>query len=394
MIGCRASAPNNMDNVDYSFTNAMRERMEGWLREDEPPLDRLCAWLQGYDVPPAGHDLEPYEWILRGIPVGSDRHPSEVHLAHAVAKFLTAPRNELPALDRPEEANYNALKLAAALGPQRELSAALRALHDSRLPEGEWHGIDLRRCLLDALIENQFDRKLEPLWSEMVEGEVSESRFLWGSPNDGLQGILLMPSDEAEVSTPVLNAIGSALNALALKCERAPNRRQRFRALIQHVKATHVQRPSWDLDLIMLAYEYKWPLWAVESLPRLYIPLQTLEDGKRGFVAWKYLTYPIPEEWGCDVGAQFRNGIVREIFIPPHAIPFLDEVAGVLESVRTQYSDSSERGLVGEVLHEMQVQAVKKHLENQEQLAVAYEQGAKRIYDQINVGQTAVIATA
>ncbi len=247
-----------------------------------------------------------------------------------------------------------------------------------------------RRCLLDALIENQFDRKLEPLWSEMLERTVPATRFLKGGPYDGFQGVLLLPKSEAEPGEPALDAIGGALKALAISFEGRRNKRQRFRDAVQRVTETHRHWPTWSRDLILQAYDSKWPEWALESVPTsLYIPLATAIDGARRVLAWKYLLYPIPHTWEYEVEAQFRNGVVREVIVAGKVARFLEEVAFVIEPVRRQHPDPSDRSLRDEIAHEMDHQALAKRLIGQGELADAYEQAAERIFREIDVPRRA-----
>jgi hypothetical protein len=381
-----------MEDTDYSFNDAMRQRMETWLKQDEPPLAPLCDWLQGYDVPPAGHDLEPFEWILRGIPPGPERHPSEIHLGRAIARLLAPGPHEIPALDRPEEVTYNALKLAAAIGPQRELGCALRELLHAESLSGEWHGADLRRCLLDALIENQFDRKLEPLWSEMLDRTVPETRFLKGGPYDGFQGVLLLPKSEAEPGEPALDAIGGALKALAISFEGRRNKRQRFRDAVQRVTETHRHWPTWDLDLIVQADASSWPRWALESLPSLFVLLRVPEGEWGRVVAWKYILNSRPRSCAYTVQWSLCENRVIEVSAPSATIGILARIAAALEPIRNSHEYPSDHSLLDAMTVEMVIQELEEltRPDGIGELAQGYAHARMMLDEELGVGAIAV----
>jgi len=45
----------------------MKRKLVTWLADTEGEKARLLDWLQGYDLPPVGDELAPYEWLLLGL---------------------------------------------------------------------------------------------------------------------------------------------------------------------------------------------------------------------------------------------------------------------------------------------------------------------------------------
>jgi len=235
-------------------------------------------------------------------------------------------------------------------------------------------------------MENQLDRSLEPVWNAMLEGRIPADRFLQGTPDNGLRGVLLMPKSETEPDQPALDAIGRALKEMAKRLSERQDRRARFREAVQEVKNAHPQRVIWDLDLILQAHEYNWPLWAFESLPRLYVLLETLPSGARRLMVWKYILYPIRE---CLDSATrvFLGGTLVETTVPTTLTEFLDEIVAVLEPLRASHQLPSDKSLRAAVAHELQQQAACNQLAGARDLAHRYELAIEQLYDELSVGR-------
>src|SRR6185503_11521173 len=148
----------------------MRELVARWLGDDQAGPGLLVRWLQGYGLPPVGHDEEPYLWLLRGIPPGADRDNVEEAFANRVAKLLDEKPDETRLGERPDQLLYNLYHLCAGLQRPDELGERLYAVFTRGKLKGEWRGVDLRYALLGALISNQVDARLLPVWEAMLEG--------------------------------------------------------------------------------------------------------------------------------------------------------------------------------------------------------------------------------
>jgi hypothetical protein len=209
----------------------MRDMLSAWLAREDWKPEQLLDWLQGYGLPPVGHDDDPFLWVLRGLPEADERHPAETALANRVAKVLDEVKPDVTQPgDRPDELLYNLFMLCAGLSCPDQLADPLYEVFKRRKLKGEWLGVDVRDALGAALTSNQLDSRLQPVWETMLEGE--EHDFLPGDEYDGFEGIRLMPGSADKRGEPALDAIGKALKAMARHLEKAHDRRPQFRALI------------------------------------------------------------------------------------------------------------------------------------------------------------------
>lgn len=272
---------NRIESVEW-----VRGQLLSWLREDTWEPHRIAGWLQGYDLPPIGHDDEPYLWLLRSIPVDERRSWAETELARRLASFLETQLDSVRAKRRWEQLVYNLLLLCAGLGCPDQLGECLYRVFQRGKLVGSWLGVGLRDCLRMAIIQNQLDRRFQQLWEAMLaKRDVST---LPGNEYDGFEGIRLMPPSAAERGHPALDAIGKALRQMARNLEDSTDRRMELQSLIGDVVATYPGRPSWDRDLVELADEHEWPRWALLCLPRLSLPLDAQPEGQLElFLLWR-----------------------------------------------------------------------------------------------------------
>lgn len=319
--------------------------LKSWLLRESWEVQQLVNWLQGYDFSPVGHDEEPFRWIVRWLPTGEAKDQARTTLAERLATLLEKNPDINPIGDRPEELLYNLFMLCAVLGCPAQLHGPLLAVFGRQKLQGQWFGIDLRAALRIALIKNQADERLLPVWDVMSSGK--RHPFLPGDEFDGFDGARFIPSGLQAPDAPALNVIGKALGGIAQKLDKEPTRRTKLRTLISRAIETYPGRPTWDQDLINQADQHQWPGWAVECLPNLYVRLAALpKNGERGLL-WHYITACIPQTYEHRVVKKLCNDHVVEIELSKEAARFVEQIAPVFEEKRVSNPFVSERAAVG-----------------------------------------------
>src|SRR5690349_4207802 len=115
--------------------------MTQWLFSNDWTTTQLVDWFQGYDLPALGHDEEPYFWLLRSIPEGSNRYQTEKAVAVRIAVLLKEqPDLKLPG-KRPNQVLYNALMMSAGLSCPDELAEPLSEMLERKELHGNWRGV-------------------------------------------------------------------------------------------------------------------------------------------------------------------------------------------------------------------------------------------------------------
>lgn len=316
-----------------------------WLNQQSWEIQELIDWLQGYTLPPVGHDEEPFVWILRGLFLNDDRYKAESELAFRLVKLMESDAGSILLSKRPNQVLYNLFMLCAGLSYPKVLGEALYSIYERQSLEGEWLGVDLRDALQLALVTNQIDNRLQSVWQCMLNGQTDD--YLPGDEDDGFNGILLMPSAETGLGEPAINEIGGALKIRTKHLEQEKGRRHVFLSLIMKSVEAYPGRPSWSFDLVMQADEKQWPAWAVECIPNLYIPLEQVTGEKNRALIWHYILACVPRSYEYEVINQLCKGHVLEIRLSEQTALFIDYIAPYFERVRLRNQFPSERSMVG-----------------------------------------------
>jgi hypothetical protein len=345
------------------FFEPMSRILLPWLDSAEEDLNQLVRWLQGYDLPAAGGEEEPYVLLLNGLPVGKDRNLREKQLAARTALLIKEDPDIYRPGDMPEKLIYNLLFLCSGLNAPDELADPLYKMYERDSLEGNWLGIELYDALISALIPNQVDNRLYGLWKLMLERNAP--RQFRGNEYDGFDGILWMPKSEATRGEPDIKALGYAMLVMARYLDQAPDRRTEFSFLLNNVQDIYFDHLTWEIDLLNLAHEYNWPKWAVECLPDLSILLGDVEpqrcptvdgklqDCKRLIVWW-------PTMRVLQAGADFANywfktersfcqEQVFQVILTQNEKEFIDDLASFVEPYRRYNPYSSSFSVVGNI---------------------------------------------
>ncbi len=327
-----------------SPTKWMRNLIIPWLERGGWQPEQLIAWLQGYNLPPVGHDEEPHVWLMRGLP--PDDEDLRAEMARRVVRILSSrPDVELPGR-RPDQVLYNLLMLCSSLGRPFELAEPLYQMFVRERLSGKWLGVGLPECLRDALIENQIDDRLLPVWEQMLSGQ--KHKFLAGRQYEGFAGILMRCQQEVNSDQRALDAIGSALSQMTKYLSQEHDCRVEFRALIKKVEKSHPLWPSCSLDLVMQAHKNMWPDWAVSCIAGLPSPEDLSETDDRIIPVWEVFIPALDaRKYQYKIEETICRGIVSLVRLSNEAAKFLDLIVGRVESRRLALPFPSYRAGVG-----------------------------------------------
>ena len=318
--------------------------LENWLARTDWEPGQLIRFLQGYDIPALGHEDEPYQWILRGLPRGRKRHPTRKKLAERLASVLSAaPDVERPG-KRPEEVLYNLLMLCAGVYSADQLGQRLFEMFERRALQGKHRGLDLRIALQYALASNQLDNRLEPDWYSMLGKGRHE--YLKGNEYDGFGGILMMPPSANDRGKPAYDSIGKALRLMAEHLEQRLDRRPKFQKLLDRVERVYPLGDAWNLDFIRQAHKNDWPVWAVDSLRNLSFTAKVNPGELEEACVWHYALACVPENLGYQVLESLCCGNVLRVRMEEETSSFVHLIAPKIERVRRENPHPSERSAV------------------------------------------------
>jgi hypothetical protein len=125
--------------------------------------------------------------------------------------------------------------------------------------------------------------------------------------------------------------IGKTLKDIAERLENEPNCRVEFRSSILKVLDAYSDHPAIKAELVRQADVYRWPIWAVQCLPQLYVPLGTLENGRIRILVWKYLCESVPESYPYEITEQLCQGQFFEVEVPAQTTKILKVMAPSFE---------------------------------------------------------------
>lgn len=365
--------------IEDSEVLELRELLCNWLDAPDWQESQLIEWLQGNCLPALDLDEEPYESLLQGLPLADERYRAETELARRAARLLESPRTVDGSRDGRDKLLYNLLMLSAGLSSPTQLAEPLYEMFQRRRLEGEWQGINLRQALESALITNQRDSRLEDVWLEMLKQRRHD--FLTGDEYAGFEGIRLMPASDATRGEPALDAIGTALAAMAAHLEKRRDRRVVFHQLINRVLRTYPGRPTWDNDLVYQAHKNDWPGWAVECLPRLFFTQTNsdLANADTRAVVWHYILACVPVSHEYEISSALCSDRIFEVTLSQSAFHFTQSIAPVLEHNRLSMPYASERAMQGSVADSMAQLEVEARSRNDMEAASALQHSRRQI---------------
>ncbi|MGB7923156.1 MAG: hypothetical protein WCF57_07920 [Pyrinomonadaceae bacterium] len=310
----------------------------------------MLSWLKGYELPPVGHEEEPYVWLLRAFSNSDEAHRQE--MARRLADFLHSERPHQRLNEKyDDETLYNLLCLSGGLRCRNQLAEPLFQVYDffNNNPEGRTllakrSRYNLSGALRDALIANQVSPHFQDVWKQMFEGQPHE--LLRGSRFSGAEGILRMPGSATEPDKPAIEDTGWMLTKMVEYLESEEKRHRTFRRLLERTKEAWPDYPNWDEDLLRQAIKYQWPEWAILRLDTLVVPLDNWTEGMQHYLVWEfYLNYlqKSTEQRSYRLIEPFRHKIISEVCLDGLPRYMLNAVYLRVEYARLHGPDSNYR---------------------------------------------------
>lgn len=321
----------NTSNLNVEEVENLRARIATWLSGSGDEF--LFDILQGFGLPPLGHEDEPYLWLLRALP-DDDRLVYEAEIGARLGRLIhPGALHALTSASLPDKLVFNLLHLAAGLALPERLTEPVDLLINSKHPilRSDYLGIRARDSLRLAAIYNQIDDRWWPYWDHMLSGV--ETVELFGTVYDGLEGVRMMPEAADHRGEPALARLGGALGRLAQFLSKMDDRRIAFRFALERLVETYPGR-EWDLDLVHLADANNWPTWAVECLPSLVIPLGPRLGNGREFLLWNVFEEVLSRCEPIMVHNRLCNDKIIQVAVSGACEDMLNVIAPAIENGR------------------------------------------------------------
>jgi hypothetical protein len=218
----------------------------------------LQRWLEGYSLPDLDKHTEGHMWLLEAVKDVPELGP---RIASLAANLIEDQCQEKLKTEHLSQLLSNLFYLCRGLrtpailwGPLLDLLNA----HTVPNPNGEWgryKGVPLITAFRGALAANQGDDSLQVMWQKMLSGQPDE--FLRGTPMDGFEGLLGLPSKARE------GLVAWALARMSDYLNKSPFREAQFRQLLRSVSARW-KEVAWDFQV--LGIRGGWQSWAKDTV--------------------------------------------------------------------------------------------------------------------------------
>jgi hypothetical protein len=120
-------------------------------------------------------------------------------------------------------------------------------------------------------------------------------------------------------------------------------RRLKLRARINEIIEQFPGKSDWSEDLIMQAIKYDWPSWALECLPKLYVPIGGKSKGGKVAFVWRQILVCAPPKMKYERMSELCNGEVFKIKMSPKAEKVIAEISRIFEESLTTFPFANEQ---------------------------------------------------
>jgi hypothetical protein len=144
--------------------------------------------------------------------------------------------------------------------------------------------------------------------------------------------------------------IGRVLTHKIEELELTPDRRHQMRCYIDQVCAQLLSDPKLPANLIRYADSARWPSWAVECLPSLYVEEWEFSESPQVVLFWRYLVECVPEPRNLEVLSTLCGGTVLEARVDSAELFYVRAIAPLFERSRLGNPFASVESMVGVVL--------------------------------------------
>ena len=242
-------------------TRWMQEMIIPWLcQESSLGIDKLVGWLAGRGLPPVGHDEEPYQWVLRGLPK-ANRGYFELKLAERLSVILGEQPDVEPIVTGQDDEFLAGLywTCAGVSWPSllfEPLWAAYKRLEQTKLSG------PVRDALQAALVNNQAgDKPYRWIWLPMLQK--GTHHLLRGNEITGYDGLRRRHEQVIPCHEELFQALGDISHRW--KGESADVRA--FRRLILRMPQIREYSVAKKLLAFAKSRSAGWSAWAKATLP-------------------------------------------------------------------------------------------------------------------------------
>lgn len=158
---------------------------------------------------------------------------------------------------------------------------------------------------------------------------------------------------ESEQDVLMKAKLAQMLKEMAEHLENEYDRRPRFRAELVKVLETYPGRPNWNQDFIELGDKHQWPLWTIESLPFVHVPLEELTDGREAMLIWRRALDCAPEKLEYEVATKLWQEQFFKIYMAPEAAGIILTIAQIFEDNLSSFPFPSDRSFAGAINNAM-----------------------------------------
>lgn len=329
-------------------TAEVRRRLIEWLTSSDDSPETTEAWIHGYKLPAIVDADPPFVSIVEGFRAAPSRQQLEETLAQRLKPLLERLPRTVENQRLENHFLYNLFNLCAAIAVRNELFPPLKAVCErASMALPNW-GQGAKDALREALVANQIDNQLWPVWEGMLKGE--RHLILLGTPDDGFHATRLMPPSVKLQGQPAVTEIGIALKNIADRLVDDQDRRIKMREYVASAIATYPNYDAYHQELIYCSHELAWPTWAVECLPVLFCRvLETVNE----WLVWRYCFLCFPDAKTYKFIDELCGNNVYRVRIDEKDVNILRPCIEAIERGRNSIPFPSHRAVVGAVLYEL-----------------------------------------
>jgi hypothetical protein len=341
--------------------------VQKWLTstmEDPAGLERI---LQGDDAPAFAEGEQACDWVYESLGEVFHRDQARERLiTHLVALLKNRPDLAYCGLQpnpywRVGELLFNLFSLCGYLQEPVELAEPLQQILREGRVDGTWNGFDLRKELQRAVVQNQKGPELK---AELFAALAGRTGIFKMTLREAVAAIAWLPASEATVGEPWVEAIQEALSLAIPRLEaeypEIQRRRLRFGALLDEVKAPHLDWGEADWDLAEGAMRNGWPEWAVSQLEPI-VKRRRSDNNEEVLVPKRVVEALIDFLKDGAIAEQPKGSFYCRLVVPRSRTSDLSKVLAPFEELRRENPFAGAGAEVGALLYAINSARIRSH---------------------------------